>query len=529
MNDAELRLQVTLDEKGATKSINTLQQNTKSLGDAFTSAGKKLTVGLTLPIVALITAGVNYNSTMETMTTSFKVMTGSAEEAADVMKEIKTIAKRTPFGSKDLAKTIQLLMQYGLSSKEALSSMQMLGDISQGNAEKMQSIALAYGQMSSAGKVNLIDIKQMITAGFNPLKEISERTGESMESLYDRVSNGTISVKEITNSMKAATSEGGMFFNSMEEQSKTMEGKLSTLKDEFMETAGELTTALLPVILKIMDKLSGLFDWFSGLDPEKQELILIMLGIVAAAGPLMKVLGPLIKTFGLVAGAIKGMGLGGLLLNLGLLAAIAGIAIAIVLTVKGLKEAEAAVKAVTELSKANTEKQLATSKEIGESDDTKKKKLAAEGYYTQYAQARKRYFELKEKYDNYDMIEKVFDNLRPDGGLQKLMAVQLEQMSLAQQSVVNLGTVGIEHFRTLGGKEFAKGSNYIENDGLAYLHKGEAVIPQKYNPYAEGQAYNTNSSAINNNFEIGSLNVRNDNDINLIAEQLYYLQKKEVV
>lgn len=519
MNDAELRLQVILDEKGATKSINALQQNTKSLGDAFTSAGKKLTVGLTLPIVALITAGVNYNSTMETMTTSFKVMTGSAEEAADVMKEIIAIAKRTPFGSKDLAKTVQLLMQYGLSSKEALSSMQMLGDISQGNAEKMQAIALAYGQMSSAGKVNLIDIKQMITAGFNPLKEISERTGESMESLYDRVSNGTISVKEITNSMEAATSEGGMFFNSMEEQSKTMTGKLSTLKDEFMEATGELTTALLPIILKITDKLTKLFNWFSSLDPEKQELILILLGIVAAAGPVLTVVGTMIKTFGLLSGALGAAGAvaSPLLVVLLGIAAIGAIAISVGIIVNGLKELREANALVEKMQQDVATGRDKTVALIKSGDAAVDKSKAIEVYQKELISSSNKIGDLQTQINNIKWWDVLGQITKKD--LQKQLDTEQANANNIRKSITSLG----------GTPAYAKGSNYIENDGLAYLHKGEAVIPQKYNPYAEGQTYNTNSSAINNNFEIGSLNVRNDNDINLIAEQLYYLQKKEVV
>ena len=75
-------------------------------------------------------------------------------------------------------------MNYGFTADEAMDKMMMLGDISQGSADKMSRIAMAYGQMSSAGKVSLEDVKQMIEAGFNPLQEISESTGESMDSLY---------------------------------------------------------------------------------------------------------------------------------------------------------------------------------------------------------------------------------------------------------------------------------------------------------------------------------------------------------
>lgn len=153
-------------------------------------------------------------------------------------------------------------MNYGFTADEAIDRMNMLGDISQGNAEKMTRIATAYGQMSSAGKVQLEDIKQMIEAGFNPLQEISQTTGESMESLYDRISKGTISVDEITDSMIRSTSEGGKYFQSMEKQSKTLNGMLSTLKDTVNMKLGEAFQGLsdkiseaLPKVIEFIEKL----------------------------------------------------------------------------------------------------------------------------------------------------------------------------------------------------------------------------------------------------------------------------------
>ena len=185
-------------------------------------------------------ASVKYNATIEQLQTSFATMTGSAEKAADVVERLRTMGAATPFEMADLASVTQMLMQYGFTADDALEKMRMLGDIAQGNSEAMNSIAMGYAQMSSAGKVNLQDIKQMINGGFNPLQEISERTGESMASLYDRISKGTMSVDEITESMRYATSEGGKFFQSMEKQSQTLNGQISTLKDNLSSFGGEL-------------------------------------------------------------------------------------------------------------------------------------------------------------------------------------------------------------------------------------------------------------------------------------------------
>ena len=277
------------------------------MSKSFINVGKTLTTRLTLPIVGLIGAGVKYNATVEDLTTSFKVMTGSAEKAGDIVERLKDIGSKTPFEFTDLAETTKLLMNYGLTADDAISKMKMLGDISQGNADKMKRISMAYGQMSSAGKVSLEDVKQMIEAGFNPLKEISESTGESMSSLYDRISNGSLSVDEITKSMERSTSVGGKYFGSMEAQSKTTSGKLSTLKDEFLSATGSLTESLIPAFQSGVTWLTKLSKWFSSLSEDQRKMILTVMGIVAVLGPALIILGKIIslaKTFVIVAKVI---------------------------------------------------------------------------------------------------------------------------------------------------------------------------------------------------------------------------------
>lgn len=234
--DGKVVIETDLDNKGFKSGLNKMQSIAKTGFKAVaTSVGVVSTA-----MAGLIGFGVNYNAEIEQLQTSFEVMTGSAEKAKDVISELQKIGAETPFETKDLAEVTQLLMNYGLTADDAIDKMKMLGDIAQGSAEKMDRIAMAYGQMSSAGKVSLEDIKQMIEAGFNPLKEISESTGESMDSLYDRISKGTISVDEITASMERSTSAGGKYFQSMEKQSKTLNGQISTLKDNFSQFAGVL-------------------------------------------------------------------------------------------------------------------------------------------------------------------------------------------------------------------------------------------------------------------------------------------------
>lgn len=332
------------------KTIGDMGKKLSSAGKSLQSAGKKITMATTA-FAGIAAIGVKYNATMETYATSFEVMTGSAEKAAEVVDELKDIAASTPFEMPELAETTQLLMNYGFTADDALDKMQMLGDISQGSAEKMNRIATAYGQMSSTGKVSLEDVKQMIEAGFNPLQEISESTGESMESLYDRISAGTISVDEITASMQRSTSEGGRYFQSMEKQSLTFSGQMSTLKDNVQGLLGNVTSGIfeklaqdvLPKINEVLTTVNtafeeggfqGVLDAIGEMSPALDGVITkiqsfstflqnlgispaAFAGIVAAIGPAITVVGTLVRGIGGISTAISGIstavsGLGGI-------------------------------------------------------------------------------------------------------------------------------------------------------------------------------------------------------------------------
>ena len=262
--DGSLKFDTEISEKGFNSGITKLGSLAKGGLSVLAGAIGSVTAALGAGAVA----GLKYNASIETYQTSFEVMTGSAEKAAEVIERLKKVGAETPFELPDLADTTQLLMNYGLTADEAMDKMMMLGDISQGSADKMSRIAMAYGQMSSAGKVQLEDVKQMIEAGFNPLQEISESTGESMSSLYDRISKGTLSVDEITASMERATSAGGKYYQSMQKQSQAFTGMISTLKDNAQQLIGDvvqpisdsMVSTLLPAAIDAIDQMSNAFQ-----------------------------------------------------------------------------------------------------------------------------------------------------------------------------------------------------------------------------------------------------------------------------
>lgn len=233
-------------------------------------------------LAEVVKSGVDYNATMESYLTNFKVMLGSEEAAATKLSEIRKMAASTPFSLDDLTSGTQTLLQFGIAADDTTGVLQRLGDISLGNAEKLQTLTRAYGKMSSAQKVTLENVNMMIDAGFNPLNQICDATGESMSDLYKRISDGKVSFSELETAVEAATSQGGQFYNGMLEASLTFSGRMSTLKDNVSALTGELTSGLFAALGELVVKLNEVVVSFLDSD-EKMAQLKETIGIATAA------------------------------------------------------------------------------------------------------------------------------------------------------------------------------------------------------------------------------------------------------
>ena len=231
---------------------------------------------------SVVKSGLDYNAQMESYLTNFKVMLGNEQLAAEKLEEIRKMAASTPFSLSDLTEGTQTLLQFGVAADDTTGVLKRLGDISLGNADKLQTLVRAYGKMSSAQKVTLENVNMMIDAGFNPLNQICDATGESMSALYKRISDGKVSFNELEAAVAAATSEGGQFYNGMLEASQTFNGRLSTLKDNVAALTGELTSGLFTALGDIIVKANELVVSITE-DDAKMAALKETIGVLMAA------------------------------------------------------------------------------------------------------------------------------------------------------------------------------------------------------------------------------------------------------
>lgn len=206
------------------------------LANMLTSLGTK-SVGLAKGFVEM---GISYNAQIEKYTTGFTNMLGSAQAAQEAMQAIQEDAARTPFDVASLTQANQLLISAGENAEYSRKVINALGDAvsaTGGGNDELSRMAANLQQIANVGKASAIDIKQFAYAGINVYQVLADYTGKSVQ----EVQNMTISYDLLSQALIAASEEGGRYYDAMDTQSQTMNGRISTLKDNVSQLAGLMT------------------------------------------------------------------------------------------------------------------------------------------------------------------------------------------------------------------------------------------------------------------------------------------------
>ncbi len=294
---AEAQLKTTA---SALKSAN---NGMDSFGKSASSTGSGLTAALTksqllasaistLSTAALsgakqfVSMGIEYNAQIESYRVGLTNMLGDAQAANEAMAAIQEDAARTPFSVDSLTQANQLLISAGENAEYSRKVIMALGDAVSatggGNAE-LSRMAANLQQIANVGKASAIDIKQFAYAGINVYQVLADYTGKSVQ----EVQNMTISYDLLSEALIAASEEGGRYYNAMDTQSQTMNGRVSTLKDNVSQLAGLMTGDLTSGIGQVIEKLNEMT--VAAIEAYKQD------GWLGMADAALSTIGPINK------------------------------------------------------------------------------------------------------------------------------------------------------------------------------------------------------------------------------------------
>lgn len=229
------------------------------LSDAFNSI--PFANVLTNPIVVAGTAGfkaLQQGFEREQVKVAFDVLIGDESAAGKLLGDIKQFGMLTPYMTADLQENAKMMLSFGIASDKIMPNLKAIGDIAMGDRTKMNSLTLAFSQMTSTGKLMGQDLLQMINSGFNPLTEMSRTSGKSVAVLKDEMSKGKITAEMVTQAFYSATQAGGQFYGMTEKMGQSKAGKWSTIVGKGTDLLLKLYDIIEPLVIPAMNSLDNI-------------------------------------------------------------------------------------------------------------------------------------------------------------------------------------------------------------------------------------------------------------------------------
>lgn len=195
---------------------------------------------------------------VENAQTQFEVLTGSAQKAEMMLRDLRKLAVESPLTLSDTTTAARTLLSFNVSAEKVLPTLNMLGDVTGGNSDRFKMMSLAFAQASAAGRLMGQDLLQMINAGFNPLQERSKRTGQSLIELRKVMEDGAYSSKMMVEDFESATAAGGRFYGMIDKISTTTGGAMQQAAGAIELLQIQLGESLSPLVRQVSTDLMEL-------------------------------------------------------------------------------------------------------------------------------------------------------------------------------------------------------------------------------------------------------------------------------
>lgn len=254
-NEGKLLFEVRADQSDIKKDIEAIKKQFESLTKKTQEEGEKqaqvwqnLVKGATAYFTlqgasAFIKQVVAVRSQFQQLEISFGTMLKSKEKANELMSQMADLAAKTPFGLEEVSEGAKRLLAFQVPAEEVTETLRRMGDVAAGLGVPMGQLIHVYGQVKAQGKLMTNDLYQFMNAGIPIIAELSKVVGKSETEIKDMVSAGKIGFPEVQAVIKNMTNEGGLFFNLMAEQSKSLGGQISNLGDSFDQMLNDIGKA----------------------------------------------------------------------------------------------------------------------------------------------------------------------------------------------------------------------------------------------------------------------------------------------
>lgn len=242
-------------ENGVRNTSKQIEQSGLGIEDLFnrmTKAAAAFGAGFTAK--ELITNIARVRGEFQQLEVAFKTMLGSEDKANALMQQLVKTAATTPFDLQGVANGAKQLLAYGENVENINDGLIRLGNIAAGLSQPLGDIVYLYGTTMTQGRLYTQDLNQFTGRGIPMIRELAKQFGVAENEVKSLVEAGKVGFPEVQKVIMSLTNEGGMFYNLMREQSKTITGQISNIEDAISTMFNEIGKANEGII---NDALSG--------------------------------------------------------------------------------------------------------------------------------------------------------------------------------------------------------------------------------------------------------------------------------
>jgi len=260
------------------ESMQSSQRETNKLQQSIDTLAKGALAFFTFSQAkAFVNQVIEVRSQFQQLEISFGTMLKSKEKANALMSQMTELAAKTPFGLQEVSEGAKRLLAFQVPAEEVTETLRRMGDVASGLGVPMGQLIHVYGQVKAQGRLLTNDLYQFMNAGIPIIAELSKVVGKSETEIKEMVSAGKIGFTEIQAVIKNMTNEGGLFYNLMAEQSKSLGGQISNLRDNFDQMLNEIGKSSEGVV-------SGAIQGVSFLVENYQTVGKLIAGLIATYG-----------------------------------------------------------------------------------------------------------------------------------------------------------------------------------------------------------------------------------------------------
>ena len=216
---------------------------------------------------------------------AFQALLGSAERAERFLTQMRNFAEVTPFDFAGVSEGARRLLAVGFAARDVIPALTDIGNVAANlgaGTEEINGVIRALGQMKGKGKASAEELNQISEQlpGFSAVNAIAESLGITVAETFDMMKKGAlpadVAIQAILQGMRDMPGAAG----AMERQSRTLNGRLSTLKDTLQNL---VIDAMQPFIGSISDAVGRFTELVTSLFRGKGVWAVVRSGLLGLA------------------------------------------------------------------------------------------------------------------------------------------------------------------------------------------------------------------------------------------------------